>query len=124
MELDSTEAILSCIEAGLGVGFVSEWALVRRGDGHRLSILRLSEGKIGRTFSLVSAQGPELQPSAIAMQRFLLERMPPKPSQRLAVPVESKLQAYLQRVANDKQLVLTVLLRSVASAEKRDPPGP
>ena len=25
MELDSTEAILSCVEEGLGVGFVSEW---------------------------------------------------------------------------------------------------
>ena len=31
MELDSTEAILSCIESGLGVGFVSVWALRRPG---------------------------------------------------------------------------------------------
>ncbi len=80
MELDSTEAILSCIEAGLGVGFVSEWALARRTDTH-LASLRLSGEKISRTFALVSAQGPELQRSAAILQRFLQERAPPKPSQ-------------------------------------------
>lgn len=90
MELDSTEAILSCIEAGLGVGFVSEWALVRRVDSHRLSVLRLSGGKICRTFALISAQGPGLQTSATILQRFLLERVPPKPGQRPAGKVESK----------------------------------
>jgi DNA-binding transcriptional LysR family regulator len=90
MELDSTEAILSCIEAGLGVGFVSEWALVRRADSHRLAVLRLSGGKIGRTFALVSTQGPELHPSTIAMQRFLLERVPPKPEQQPVVKDSSK----------------------------------
>ena len=31
MERDSSEAILSCIEAGLGVGFASVWAFDRRG---------------------------------------------------------------------------------------------
>ena len=83
MELDSTEAILSCIEAGLGVGFVSEWALVRRIGTHLIATLRLSEGKICRTFVLVCAQGPELQPSAATLQRFLHDRVPPKPGQRL-----------------------------------------
>ncbi len=29
MELDSTEAVKSAVRAGLGVGFVSEWALSR-----------------------------------------------------------------------------------------------
>jgi DNA-binding transcriptional LysR family regulator len=81
MELDSTEAILSCIEAGLGVGFASEWALVRRANAHLIATLRLSSGKISRAFALVSAQGPELQPSATTMQRFLEERMPLQPSQ-------------------------------------------
>jgi len=81
MELDSTEAIVSCIEAGLGVGFVSEWALVRRIDTHRIATLRLSGGRISRTFALVSAQGPELHQSATTLQRFLRDRVPPKPSQ-------------------------------------------
>jgi DNA-binding transcriptional LysR family regulator len=29
MELDSTEAIKSAVEAGLGVGFVSRWAIAK-----------------------------------------------------------------------------------------------
>ena len=58
MELDSTEAILSCIEAGLGVGFVSEWALVRRLTAHSIATLRLSVESIRRSFSFVSPQGP------------------------------------------------------------------
>lgn len=82
MELDSTEAILSCIEAGLGVGFVSEWALVRRTETHRIASLRLSGGKISRTFALVSAQGPELQAAAATLQNFLLDRAPPKARQQ------------------------------------------
>jgi DNA-binding transcriptional LysR family regulator len=81
MELDSTEAILSCIEAGLGVGFVSEWALVRRIDKHRIATLRLNGGKMCRSLALLSAQGPELQTSAASLQRFLLDRVPPKPSE-------------------------------------------
>jgi LysR family transcriptional regulator, transcriptional activator of the cysJI operon len=84
MELDSTEAILSCIEAGLGVGFVSEWALVRRMETHRIATLRLIGGKISRTFALVSAQGPELHASAATLQRFLQDRVPPKPGQHTA----------------------------------------
>ena len=76
MELDSTEAIVSCIEAGLGVGFVSEWALRRRSARTSLATLRLSEGKICRSFSLVSPQGPELQPLAATMLRFLQSRVP------------------------------------------------
>jgi hypothetical protein len=61
MELDSTEAILSGIEAGLGVGFVSEWAIVRRAAYHSLVSLRLSGRTISRTLSLLLPQGPELQ---------------------------------------------------------------
>jgi DNA-binding transcriptional LysR family regulator len=90
MELDSTEAILSCIEAGLGVGFVSEWALVRRIDTQLVSALQLSGGKISRTFALISALGPELQPSATTLERFLLDRVPPKPHPGPAVKDPSK----------------------------------
>ena len=82
MELDSTEAILSCIEAGLGVGFVSEWALVRRTNSHLIAALRLSAGKIFRSFALVSAQGPDLQPLAMTLEHFLQGRVPPKLGQQ------------------------------------------
>ena len=76
MELDSTEAILSCIEAGLGVGFVSEWATVLRASSGLLATLRLTGNTIRRSFSLVSPQGPELQKAAAAMLRFLQNRVP------------------------------------------------
>lgn len=84
MELDSTEAIISCIEAGLGVGFVSQWALRRRSARKSLAMLRLTEGKICRSFSLVSPQGPELQPLAATMLRFLESRVPVTTAQRWA----------------------------------------
>jgi LysR family transcriptional regulator, transcriptional activator of the cysJI operon len=45
MELDSTEAILSCIEAGLGVGIVSKWALDRRLRAHSLATVAI-EGQV------------------------------------------------------------------------------
>jgi hypothetical protein len=81
MELNSTEATLSCIEAGLGVGFVSEWALLRRVERNGLATLRLNTGKISRTFALVSAQGPELQSSAAILKHFLQSVVPSKPGQ-------------------------------------------
>ncbi len=81
MELNSTEATLSCIEAGLGVGFVSEWALLRRAERHGFATLRLNTGKISRTFALVSAQGPELQSSAATLKHFLQSAVPSKPRQ-------------------------------------------
>jgi LysR family transcriptional regulator, transcriptional activator of the cysJI operon len=76
MELDSTEAILSCIESGLGVGFVSEWALVRRSGAHSLAALRLSGENIRRSFSFVSPKGPELPDVSATMLRFLQNRVP------------------------------------------------
>jgi DNA-binding transcriptional LysR family regulator len=76
MELDSTEAILSCIEAGLGVGFVSEWGLARRTRDHSLVTLRLDGHLIRRSFSLVCPQGPELQRPAATMLHFLKNSIP------------------------------------------------
>jgi DNA-binding transcriptional LysR family regulator len=67
MELDSTEAILSCVEEGLGVGFVSQWAVLRR----HLVMLGLKKTVMRRSFSFVSARGPELPAPAAAMLRFL-----------------------------------------------------
>ncbi len=76
MELDSTEAILSCIEAGLGVGFVSEWAAARRVTAGSVVTLRLTGHIIRRNFSLVEPQGPELQQAAATMLHFLKARVP------------------------------------------------
>jgi DNA-binding transcriptional LysR family regulator len=76
MELDSTEAILSCIEAGLGIGFVSEWAVARRTSVRSLVTLRLAGHIFRRSFLLVRPQGPELQDPAATMLHFLKNSMP------------------------------------------------
>src|ERR1700734_1539440 len=44
MELDSTEAIKSAVEAGLGVGFVSRWAIAK-------------DLRLGRNFKIVEIKG-------------------------------------------------------------------
>ncbi len=71
MELDSTEAILSCVEEGLGVGFVSKWAMERRVDAHALATLRIEGHPMMRKFSFVLPRGPEPQPMAVTLKRFL-----------------------------------------------------
>jgi len=86
MELDSTEAILSCIEAGLGVGFVSEWAIARRSSAGSLVTLRLTGAAISRSFSFVTPQGPQVQPAAAAMRRFLEDRVPATPLHTPSAP--------------------------------------
>jgi DNA-binding transcriptional LysR family regulator len=67
MELDSTEAILSCVEEGLGVGFASKWAIGARA----LVTLRIKGHAMRRKFSFVLPRGPEPQPMAVTMKRFL-----------------------------------------------------
>ena len=57
MSLDSTEAIKSAVEAGLGVGLVSQWALRETNFG-ALSIVPLAELRIRRTFDFAFPQGP------------------------------------------------------------------
>lgn len=79
MELDSTEAILSCVECGLGVGFASEWAIKRRLSAHTLATLRLEETRITRNFSFVLPQGPETDATASTMMRFLQQAIPAAP---------------------------------------------
>jgi LysR family transcriptional regulator, transcriptional activator of the cysJI operon len=70
MELDSTEAIISGVEADLGVGFVSRWAI---GKVTRLGTVRVVavEGmEILRDFSFVWLAGTEVAGTAAAFQRF------------------------------------------------------
>jgi DNA-binding transcriptional LysR family regulator len=58
MDLDSTESIKSAIAAGIGIGFVSRWAL---GKELALGLLRTVPVKglrIRREFQFVYLQGP------------------------------------------------------------------
>lgn len=76
MELDSTEAILACVEEGLGVGFVSEWALVKRDASRTLATLRLKNAPIRRSFSFIWPQGAQVSGVPGILQRFLSDRTP------------------------------------------------
>lgn len=58
MELDSTEAIKSGVEAGLGVGFVSRWAL-REPQTRAVRTIPVAGLTINRSFQFVYPQGPD-----------------------------------------------------------------
>jgi DNA-binding transcriptional LysR family regulator len=77
MELDSTEAIKSAVEAGLGAGFVSRWALAQDcRNGKAFQIVDIEGVHIPRPFLLASLQGAELQGAAAEFRRFLLADRP------------------------------------------------
>lgn len=72
MELDSTEAIISGVEAELGVGFVSRCAI---GKAMRLGTVRTVPVKgleIVRDFSFIHLAGAEVSGAAAAFQRFAM----------------------------------------------------
>jgi len=72
MELDSTEAIKSSVEAGLGVGFVSRWSIAKdQRLGATIKVIRVEGVEIQRKFQIVFAKGPE--PSGVEQEfrRFL-----------------------------------------------------
>ena len=72
MTLDSTEGILSAVEAGLGVAFVSRWAVRNQLTLGTLKIARVTGLRLARVFSVVYRLGPPPQGSAGAFHRFLL----------------------------------------------------
>lgn len=75
MELDSTEAIKSAVEAGLGVGFVSRWAVAKDLRLNRtFKIVEVDGLRIRRWFLVASAKGSPLQPMAQEFRKFLFAR--------------------------------------------------
>jgi LysR family transcriptional regulator, transcriptional activator of the cysJI operon len=64
MELDSTEAILSSVEAGLGIGFVTRWAVLPRLPLGRIRTAPVKGLRIARKFSLLYPAGPK--PTGVA----------------------------------------------------------
>ena len=63
MELDSTEGLLKGVEAGLGVTFVSRWAVRNQLALGTLKLARVDGLKLSRSFTLAYRAGPE--PSGI-----------------------------------------------------------
>jgi DNA-binding transcriptional LysR family regulator len=72
MELDSTEAILAGVEAGLGVGFVSEWAIRKELRLGTLAIAQIAGLDIRRAFSLIRPAGPVPSGAVAAFRSFAL----------------------------------------------------
>jgi len=84
MALDSTEAIVSGVEAGLGLGFVSQWAI---GKAVRLGTVvpvRVEGFEIHRDLTLIRRLGPAPEGVAAAFQRFALAQNPVPSSERKA----------------------------------------
>jgi LysR family transcriptional regulator, transcriptional activator of the cysJI operon len=74
MDLDSTEAIKSAVEAGLGVGFVSRWAIAKELELGALRTAQVRGLTMARHFSLVTRTGPEQQGLPEAFRLFALTR--------------------------------------------------
>jgi DNA-binding transcriptional LysR family regulator len=73
MELDSTEAIKSAVEAGFGVGFVSRWAIakdVRFGSAFRM--VSIKGLRFRRHFVLASRKSPELAGPSAEFRNYVL----------------------------------------------------
>ncbi len=74
MELDSTEAIVSAVEARLGVGFVSMWAIRKELLLGTVVQVQVRGLEIRRQFTLVRALGPDPVGAVGIFWRFALER--------------------------------------------------
>lgn len=74
MELDSTEAIKSGVEVGLGVGFVSRWALAKELELGVLKVTQVDGIRVTRHFTLISRTSPEPQGLVEAFRAFTLRR--------------------------------------------------
>lgn len=75
MELDSSEAIKSAVDAGLGVGFVSRWAIAKDSRlDNSFRIVKVEGLTIHRQFLAAYAAGPELQGLTLEFRRFIIAR--------------------------------------------------
>jgi DNA-binding transcriptional LysR family regulator len=73
MTFDSTEGLLSAVEAGLGIAFVSRWAVRNQLALGTLRVARVKGLKLARMFALATAAGPDPSGIAGAFHRFVLE---------------------------------------------------
>jgi DNA-binding transcriptional LysR family regulator len=73
MELDSTEAIKSAVEAGLGVGFVSRWAIAKDARlGPAFRIVAIKGLRFTRHFVAITPKGPQLSGPAAEFCSYVL----------------------------------------------------
>lgn len=83
MEFDSTEGLLSAVEAGLGVTFVSRWAARNQLALGTLKLAYARDLKMNRWFSLARPAGPEPKGNVEAFRALLLShtlQLAPRPA--------------------------------------------
>lgn len=86
MTFDTTEGLLSAVEAGLGIAFVSRWAVRPRLALGTVALVRIRGLHLKRTFSLATLSGPQPVGLTGAFLRFVLDRaegLAPRPSGRI-----------------------------------------
>ena len=75
MELDSTEAIKSAVEAGLGAGILSKWAIAKDMRlGSVFKIVEIRSVRFPRQFSMIERKGPRHRDPASEFRKFVLAR--------------------------------------------------
>jgi DNA-binding transcriptional LysR family regulator len=79
VDMNSTEAIVSSVEAGVGVGFVSSLALEKSLIVKSVKVVPIESGPILRTLSLVLQEGPEPQGPILQLANMLRQNSIPKP---------------------------------------------
>ena len=74
MTFDSTEGLLSAVEAGLGIAFVSRWAVRNQLALGTLRLARVRGLSLARMFAIASVAGPEPTGTVGMFHRFVLQR--------------------------------------------------
>jgi DNA-binding transcriptional LysR family regulator len=72
MDLDSIVAIISAVEAGLGAGFVSEWAIQKELKLGTVRVVTVEGLELRRDMNLIRPFGPIPEGPAGAFERFIL----------------------------------------------------
>lgn len=86
MELDSSEAIKSAVEAGFGAGFISRWAMAKDARlGRGIRIVALDGVRIHRQLFAMRRKGPDGPGLAQEFRQFVLARAAPERTPRQGV---------------------------------------
>jgi DNA-binding transcriptional LysR family regulator len=79
VDMNSTEAIVASVEAGVGVGFVSYLALEKALQVRSVKIVPIETGPILRPLSLVLHEGPEPPGPILQLANLLRRGLVPRP---------------------------------------------
>ncbi|WP_041675117.1 LysR family transcriptional regulator [Ramlibacter tataouinensis] len=85
-EVRHVPALVSLVEAGLGIGVVPRLAMPPRG---RLASIALEEPSLSRTIGIIRRRGRALRPAAESFRRLLLQLASPPRARRASRPAAS-----------------------------------